>query len=232
MESVDEIKTILHSSYAHALRTGDLLVFSTNEYEKMLADVDELLDASQPVKSQESNKNEITDPKVREALGLDKKDGFDAAADEVTAKELAKTAEVNKVSEDVANSSAEDAAAMSSSENVDTKQVVDELVQNEVESDLPEPNSEDATDVDADQGDADLDQNDVEQSDEIDDGPESSFDAGALLNEEYDKLVEHHQPVYHADDFAVAESQEVQPTAAVTTTETKPESSSNQQLFE
>lgn len=227
MESVDEIKTILHSSYAHALRTGDLLVFSTNEYEKMLADVDELLDASQPVKSQESNKNEITDPKVREALGLDKKDGSDAAADEVTAKELAKMAEINKGSEDVANSSAEDAAAMSSSENVDTKQVVDELVQNEVESDLPEPNSEDA-----DQGDADLDQNDVEQSDEIDDEPESSFDAGALLNEEYDKLVEHHQPVYHADDFAVAESQAVQPTAAVTTTEMKPESSSNQQLFE
>jgi hypothetical protein len=219
MESLNDVKNVLHGSYDHALRTGDLLVFSATEYEKMLAKIDGFFDhqraadevAYHAPKIQVPEKKEITDQKVRDALGLDKVDKDKGSHDEVvnikgsnsddvaslpgeetvTEKSLetrSETSEMDNLPEDDPNLSSEDVSQTPEVPKVPRLKAVAVIKDNEAE-------------------------NSSESNDEFENTDSADFDAGSLLNAEHDKLVEKNQSEYHAEDFAKSEDVEIQPTA-------------------
>ena len=224
MESVNDVKNVLHLSYEHALRTDDLLVFSATYYEKMLGDIDALLDnlvaldkdSAESFKSQETVnpvKKEIADQKVRDALGLDRVDTEPSSQDVMNKK--------GSDSDNVTSSQDSESGSDVSEKRSDTSKLGDSSegdskVALENVSQTPNIPGGPSVNADVDVKDEESKPSTESESEDLENDESSTFDAGALLNSEHDKLVEKNKTAYKADDFLKSNDSEIQTTAKTT----------------
>lgn len=222
MESLNDVKNVLHSSYDHALRTGDLLVFSATSYEKMLVDIDAFLDnlavldkdSAESFKSQETVKpvkKEITDQKVRDALGLDRVDAEPSSQDVMNKK----GSNSDKVASLQDSEAVSDVSSEKRSETLELDNLPEDnsdLVSENVSQTLSIPKVPRVKAV-AVVKDEESKPSSESVSETLENAESSNFDAGALLNSEHDKLVEKNKTAYKADDFLKSNDSEIQTTA-------------------
>lgn len=224
MESVNDVKNVLHSSYEHALRTDDLLVFSATYYEKMLGDIDALLDnlvaldkdSAESFKSQETVnpvKKEIADQKVRDALGLDRVDTEPSSQDVMNKKGSDSD---NATSSQDSESVSDVSEKRSDTSKLDDTSEGDSKVASENVSQTPNISEDSSVNAAVDVKDKESKPSAESESEDLENDESSTFDAGALLNSEHDKLVEKNKTAYKADDFLKSNDSEIQTTAKTT----------------